>query len=256
MRPFYEQIKPIRANRQNQLDFPLHLHDAVEIVYVLQGSSTVLLENQRLPLAVGDLFLSFPNQVHGYENSRNFLGYVIVMTSQSLPAFQSLLKENQPMNPILHPEGAVAENLRALLALMWADRHTDSPTLLQGYGQVLLSKILPLFHLTTNAQTSGVLQAVLHHINLHYKEPLTRDEIATAVGYSPGHISHIFTEAMGIGLTQYITMLRMDEARRLLRSTRLPVSHIAMQLGFSSIRSFNRFFSQRMRMTPTQYRKT
>ena len=133
------------------LDFPLHLHDAVEIVYVLQGSSTVLLENQRLPLAVGDLFLSFPNQVHGYENSRNFLGYVIVMTSQSLPAFQSLLKENQPMNPIFHPEGAVAENLNRLLELMWTDRHTDSPTLLQGYGQVLLSKILPLFHLTTNA---------------------------------------------------------------------------------------------------------
>ena len=254
MRPFYEQIKPIRCNRQIQLDFPLHIHDAVEIVYVLQGSSTVIMENLRLPLEVGDLFLSFPNQVHGYENTRDFLGYVIIMTTKSLPAFQSVLTENQPADPIVHPDAQTAEKLKEFLEIMWADRHTEAPLMLQGYGQVLLSKVLPLFSLVPSASGTGTLQAVLHYINLHYQQPLSRQEIAAAVGYSPSHISHIFTETMGTTLTEYITMLRMNEAKRLLRSTRIPVSHIAMQLGFSSIRSFNRFFTQIMHMTPTQYR--
>ena len=255
MRPFYEQIKPIRANRQNQLDFPLHLHDAVEVVYVLQGSSTVVLENQRLSLGRGDLFLSFPNQVHGYENTRDFEGYVIIMTTKSLPAFQTILTKNQPAVPIVHPEDPVAEKLKSFLQIMWADRHTDSPFMLQGYGQVLLSKILPLFSIVPSANNAGTLQATLHYINLHYKQPLTREEIAKAVGYSPSHISHVFSDAMGTTLMEYITMLRMDEAKQLLRRTQIPVSRIAMQLGFSSIRSFNRFFHKETGISPTQYRK-
>ena len=255
MRPFYEQIKPIRAYRQNQLDFPLHLHDAVEVVYVLQGSSTVVLENQRLPLGHGDLFLCFPNQVHGYENTQDFEGYVIIMTTKSLPAFQPLLTENQPSVPIVHPENPVAEKLKTFLQIMWSDRHTDSPLMLQGYGQVLLSKVLPLFSIVPNTNSTGTLQTILHYIDLHYKQPLTREEIANAVGYSPSHISHVFSGAMGMTLTEYITMLRMGEAKQLLRNTQIPVSRIAMQLGFSSIRSFNRFFMGQLHTTPTPYRR-
>ena len=255
MRPFYEQIKPIRCNRQNQLDFPLHIHDAVEIVYVLQGSSTVLLENHQLPLHTGDLFISFPYQVHGYENSRDFLGYVAIITTQTIPVFQSILQQNHPATPILHPEGADAEQLCTLLKMMWNDRKTVSPTLFPGYSQVLLSKLLTIVPLVPTHQEPGVLQAVLQYIDLHHTEVLTREEIAKAVGYSPSHISHIFTEAMGISLRDYITRLRMNDAKKLLRQTDLPIGQIAMSLGFPSIRSFNRFFRQETGTTPTDFRK-
>ncbi len=255
MKPFYEHIKPIRINRQIQLDFPLHLHDAVEIVYVLEGHSTVLLEGQQLALGAGDLFLSFPNQVHGYENTRDFLGFVAIITTQSLPAFQSLLTKEQPASPILHPEGQDAQSLLALMQLMWNDRRTGSPTLFQGYSQVLLSKVLLMATLIPQTKESGVLQAVLQYINNNYMQPLTRNDIAKAIGYSESHISHIFTDAMGISLMDYIIKLRLDETKQLLRSTKLPVSQIAMSLGFSSIRSFNRFFLQKTGMTPTAYRK-
>lgn len=254
MKPFYEHIKPVRINRQNQLDFPLHLHDAVEIVYVLTGSSTVLLEGQQLALGPGDLFLSFPNQVHGYENTRDFLGFVAIITTKSIPAFQSLLTHNQPATPVLHPQGQAAEELVTLLKLMWNDRRISSSVLFQGYSQVLLFKVLHMVSLIPQPKESGVLQAVLRHINSNYTQPLTRGDIAKAVGYSESHISHVFAESMGISLREYIIKLRMDEAKRLLRRTKLPVSQIAMSLGFSSIRSFNRFFAMQMHMTPSEYR--
>ena len=255
MRPFYEQIKPIRANRQNQLDFPLHLHDAVEIIFVLRGSSTALTETRQFPLVAGDMFVSFPNQVHGYENSRNFLGYVVVITTQSLPSFQSVLQQNQPATPFLHPTGEDAEGLMALLKMMWSDRNTKSPTLLQGYSQVLLSKLLLLLPLEPLHKEAGVLQSVLQYINLHHQEVLTRRDIAQAVGYSESHISHVFTEVTGVSLRDYITNLRIQEAGKLLRQTDLPVGQIAMSLGFPSIRSFNRFFRQQTGTTPSEYRK-
>ena len=254
MRPFYEQIKPIRCNRQNVLDFPLHIHDAVEIVYVLRGSSTVLLENQQLTLSPGDLFISFPHQVHGYENSRDFLGYVVIITTQTIPVFQSLLQQNQPAVPIFHPEGDRAEQLHSLLEMMWSDRKTTSPTLLQGYSQVLLSKLLTFVPLVPTHQEPGVLQSVLQYIDLHHNEILTRDQIAEAVGYSPSYISHVFTEAMGTSLRDYITRLRMNDAKKMLLQTDLPVGQIAMSLGFPSIRSFNRFFLLDTGITPTAYR--
>ena len=74
------------------------------------------------------------------------------------------------------------------------------------------------------------------------------------MGYSEGYVSHIFANCLNTTLTGYITMLRMDEARQLLREISLPVGRIAMQLGFSYIRSFNRFFVREMNMAPSAYR--
>ena len=107
-----------------------------------------------------------------------------------------------------------------------------------------------------NQSDSGVLQSVLQYIDLHHTEVLTREEIAKAVGYSPSHISHVFTAAMGTSLQNYITALRLNNAKKMLRQTDLPIGQIAMGLGFPSIRSFNRFFLLDTGTTPTAYRQT
>lgn len=255
MKPFYEQQKPVRINHQSQLDFPLHLHNAVEIIYVLKGSSVACCEAQRFALGPGDLFVAFPNQIHGYEKTEDFDGYVLVVTSENLSVFKSILEEYQPTTPHLHPTDEDAQNFAALFRLMHSDRNTSSPALLQGYGQVLFSKLLPLITLVRKVSTGDALQAVLYYIGSHYTEPITRKEIARAIGYSESHVSHMISQSLGTTLSGYITMLRMDEARRLLRETTLSVGQIAMSLGFSSVRSFNRFFMLQMYQTPTAYRK-
>ena len=254
MKPFYEQRRPIWVYLQPNLDFPMHLHDALEIVYVLEGRSTVLHDTHRIPLEKGDLFVSFPNQVHGYTDTQDFLGFVIIITTKSLPAFQSILEKEQPAKPVLHPQGKGIDDLIKLMQIMHADRKTASAALLQGYAQVIFGKLLPWLKLIPRDRSGDALQQLLRYVNTHYTEPMTRAEIAKAVGYSESYISHLFTENMDISLTDYITLLRLDSARHRLRNTQEPIGQIALSLGFSSIRSFNRFFKQQMHTTPSAYR--
>ena len=255
MIPFYEQKRSITVLRQRQLDFPLHLHDAVEVVYVLEGGATAICDGCRYPLTAGDLFLAFPNQVHGYEQAQDFYGFIVIIATNLLSAFQSVLAQQAPSQPVIHPTGDAAEALLQLLKMMRSDRHSASPALAQGYGQVLLAKLLPLAEPVSNVPSEGSLQNILHYINAHYTEPLTRKEIAFALGYSESHISHTLTATTGTTLMGYITLLRLEDARRLLKETSLPIGQIAMSLGFPSIRSFNRFFQKEMQMSPTQWRK-
>lgn len=254
MIPFYEQQRTAWINHQQQLDFPLHMHDAIEIVCLLEGSSTVICESGQIALGPGDIFLSFPNQIHGYEKTRDFDGYLLVASTATLTGCKAMLEQNQPAHPVVHPTGEAATHILALLQMMHKDRNNAPPPQLQGYALVLLNKVATMTGLMPRPANTGTLQAILRYINTHYHEPITRKEIARAVGYSESHISHLFARQMQVSLTDYITALRMDEARQLLRETTLPVSRIAMQLGFSSIRSFNRFFVKDMNMTPSAYR--
>ena len=254
MHPFYEQRQPAWLVHQDQLDFPLHLHNAIELVYVVRGSSMVLYDSGRYALGPGDLFLSFPNQVHGYENTRDFDGYVLIATTQLLSSSRTMLEQNQPRNPICHPTGQAAADILALLKMLHVDRKSTNIPLLKSYSLLLLHKAVALTGLTPRTRESDTLQLALRYIGEHYREPLTRGHIAKAVGYSESHLSHLFTDRLHISLTDYITKLRMDDAQELLRSTDLPVGQIAMSLGFSSIRSFNRFFLMDTGITPTAYR--
>lgn len=254
MIPFYEHKQPVTVYYQQRLDFPLHLHDAVEIVYVLEGNSTVICDTQRHTLAPGDLFLAFPNQVHGYEQTRDFDGFVVIITTKTLGVFRSVLEQQTPSRPVVHPVGKDAETLLQLLKMMRTDRRSANMLLMQGYSQALLAKLLPMVKPIAIAPTTDSGQNILRYINSHYTEPITRKEIALALGYSESHISHTITAITGTSLMGYITLLRLEDARRTLKETSLPIGQIAMSLGFPSIRSFNRFFQKEMHMTPTQWR--
>lgn len=255
MRPFYEQRQPAWLVHQDQLDFPLHLHNAIELVYVVRGSATVLCDSGPLSLNPGDLYLAFPNQPHGYENTRDFDGYVLIATTKLLSDYKTMLEKNQPGDPICHPTGQAAADILSLLKMMHVDRKSTNIPLLQSYCLLLLHKAVALTKLIPRTGESDTLQLALRYIGEHYREPLTRREIAQAIGYSESHLSHLFTNFLHTSLTDYITALRMDDARELLRNTDLPVGQLALSLGFSSVRSFNRFFLQKTGQTPTQYRR-
>lgn len=254
MKPFYEKPRSAWISHQNQLDFPLHIHDAIEIVYVLAGSTAVNCEAGRYSLKPGDVFLSFPHQVHGYEQTRDFDGYLLIASTSTLAVCKEMLTKMQPAQPVLHPSGAEAENLLALLHMMWQDRKSAPAALLQGYCLVLLNKLAILAGTVPRSANPDTLQTLLRYIGEHYREPITRGELARALGYSESHISHLISAHLQMTLTDYITMLRMDDARHLLQETDMPVNQISLQLGFPSVRSFNRYFLQTMELSPSAYR--
>ena len=256
MKLFHQKKERSRLNRQHILDFPVHLHNAVELVLLLEGSSVILQGDGKHPMAAGDLYLSFPMQPHGYESSQNIDAYVwIIPVTPYLAPYQSLLEQKLPVGPVLRQQQWEAAGIGQLITMAAAEQASASPEVMQGYIQLIIGKLLALYDLIPRPSTGAdAMEQLLLFLNTHYREPLTRKQIAHAIGYNESYISHLFSDVFQITLTDYLTALRLEDGARFLRETDMPVSQIALSVGFGSIRSFHRAFSQKFGISPREYR--
>lgn len=95
-------------------------------------------------------------------------------------------------------------------------------------------------------------------IEMDFDTPLQaiREEvISQALHISRTYISHLFSEKLHMGFSEYIGMLRISDACNLLATRDMSITEISYAVGFDSTRSFNRLFLKYTGMTPREYRK-
>jgi AraC-like DNA-binding protein len=101
-------------------------------------------------------------------------------------------------------------------------------------------------------------QAVLDaasHIESHFAESVSLDNLAARVHLSPGHLSRSFGRRMGMGIVEFVHRMRAEEACRLLRYTDDPIKRIAARVGYDEIAYFSRCFRAQVGDSPRAYRQ-
>ena len=105
------------------------------------------------------------------------------------------------------------------------------------------------------SQTEEKILAVIDIIRGNYLSELSRIDLAESVGVHPDSLGKQFKEYTGKKLGDFIYELRINEAARRLRETDDKIIAIAFDVGFDSLRTFNRIFPKFMKLTPAQYRQ-
>ena len=91
---------------------------------------------------------------------------------------------------------------------------------------------------------------------LHIEDSLVGlEEVSEAVGFSPSYFSVLFKKKTGEGFAKYLTRIRMEEAKTLLRETNLAVAEICERAGYSDRKHFTQTFHKATGLTPAEYRK-
>ena len=90
----------------------------------------------------------------------------------------------------------------------------------------------------------------------NYSSPLTLDEASAIARMSPFAFSRYFKKNAGEGLVEYLTRIRIEKARHLLRETGDQINDIAERCGFSSISNFNKHFRKAEGLSPRNYRSS
>ena len=99
------------------------------------------------------------------------------------------------------------------------------------------------------------VQEALRFIEEHYaEEELNLNALAAHVNFSPNHLSAIFKQQTGQPFIKYLTDLRMNEAKKYLRSSAKKSSEIGLLVGYRDPHYFSYLFKKTQGMTPTQYR--
>ncbi len=108
--------------------------------------------------------------------------------------------------------------------------------------------------LTRNDFDSTLLRT-LDYINCHYDEKLSVEDVAGYVGKSNNYFSTTFRKSTGYTFVDYLTRLRIEHAKKLLKATSMMTYEIAEKVGFSDYKYFSIVFKRMQGCAPTEYRK-
>ena len=138
------------------------------------------------------------------------------------------------------------------LAGVMYERAVYSATDFKRLVRHLVTKALEYIRLVSDSDT--VIARIKGYIKDNLTKELNRELLAEAFYMSPDYISRIFRQKTGVKLMDYITQVRMKEARRLLQTTDLPIGEVAYASGYYNVAYFSKVFKIHNGETPAQYR--
>jgi signal transduction histidine kinase/DNA-binding response OmpR family regulator len=104
-------------------------------------------------------------------------------------------------------------------------------------------------------ETKRKIELAINYLKRNFRDEITRESLAEAMGMSPDHFGRMFKQCTGKRLVEHLNKLRLDSATRQLRESEMRIIDIALENGFDSLRSFNRIFASEMGTNPSKYRR-
>lgn len=231
-----------------------HMHKNIELVYVLTGSCTANADHNTYHLKTGDLFISFPNQIHYYDSSAGSEFYVLIFNADVLFGIKDVLFDNYPPNNVI----TLSDNdpLKSLFLSTTESYGEYEKTIIVGLINQAVAELLPRLKLKPRIKTeNATIQSILSYCEENYSNStISLDSISEYLHLSKYHISHLLNEKLNISFNSYINMLRVNKVCSLLDETDKKVIDISEEVGFGSLRSLNRSFHEIMGTTPLKYR--
>jgi len=229
-----------------------HIHKEIEIVYVKNGYAQCYADNKIYEIKTGDMFISFPNQIHYYLNSELGEYAVFIFSADILHNLKNTFFENIPKSNILHTDNPS----RKIIFSIANEKGDFKETIQVGLLNVLVPKYLETASLEPKRHTkSENLQKILNYCSQHFTDEISLSSVAEALHFSKYYISHLLNQKLNIGFSKYINTLRINKAMQLMQQGEENITFISENVGFGTIRSFNRAFMQIANTTPTAYCK-
>ena len=129
----------------------------------------------------------------------------------------------------------------------------------EEFGACIDNLKIGLYRQRTNAQPEQqeerTITALTRYLQEHLAEEISLSVLAEQFHLSAQYISQLFKGEIGVNFLAYLTNIRMEQAKKLLLSTDLPIADVAEQSGYGDYRVFTKVFRKNEGITPTQYRR-
>lgn len=220
----------------DQSRFFNHLHTTYEILFIIKGSGTIVIEDNTYEYEQNAIFLIPPGKYHVLKTppQRDYERFVINFSPELLPT------SIQPPQAI---HKSVGENIRALFYKFdkYADRYPERQlyTLLISFLHELLIILTSddEIELIQQSDTHPLVKKAISYITENIDKPLELKDIADDLFISQTYLTHIFTKTMNISVMRYVRIKKMYLAREYLRKGYLSTK-VAEMLGYKDYPTF------------------
>ncbi|HWT74034.1 MAG TPA: AraC family transcriptional regulator [Mobilitalea sp.] len=255
MKIFYER-KGLQFHvfQGENLTFPSHLHKEIEFVMCLEGELEVSCNEKLEVMKPYDFMLAFPNTVHSY-NAASANRFILgIVATDYLPLFKDYFL-HEPETPFIKSENThLFRNYVILLSDEYEkDRNKE---IMVGYMHLILAFAVKELVLLSKKQPKydDILPNLLLYLDDNFKNNLSLEDLASHFGLNSSYLSRLLSTRLNCTFTHYLQELRIEYAKYLLNTSTLSITQIAFESGFSTQRSFNRTFSEIVKIPPREYK--
>ena len=274
---FFDTASDVSVVRHlRYLPIPRHAHEFIEMAVVFKGRCINEIDNKRFAMSAGDICLVAPGTFHTlevFDDATIVLNYLMrsstfentffyLLSGKSILAgfFRRIFLEPEGSNLLLFRTGQDYELMYYLAEIYEESKSAGSDK------NPLMNTMLNMFFLALirgHSQDVVLMEEEsedLHPVHLlsymqdHY-EDVSLAQMAEHFHYSERHMKRMLQKYTGRSFRENILTIRMNEAGRLLRKTRLPVSEVAARVGYGDVSGFRQAFRKFYGKNPGEFRE-
>ena len=257
--------------------FDTEEHDFWELVYMDKGEGTVLSDGVRYSLRQGELFIHKPGESHASIANGVVAPNMVIVSFGCESPVMDFFKENQRLTVNDTERSIISELIREsqrTFSTPLGDPYTKGLELAEdapigGVQTVfyLLEQLLIRLYRRLNANEKDVrlhssvrlrveneiVQRIIDYMRANIGNGLTFTQVCHFSAQSSTTLKTMFKAATGLGVMEYYRLLKIDEAKRMMREGSRNITQIADRLGYTSVHYFSRHFKQVTGMNASEY---
>lgn len=253
-----------------------HSHEFSELAIVRQGSAIHLTDHGNYPIQSGDVFLIQKNMVHGYFQARNLELVNFMFDPQQFMIFSSDLLRLAGyhalfvLDPMLRGKDHVKNRLRLAgtelpaindqimgIESEFHQKRAGYQTMLTGLWLRLVTDLCRIFSQQPSGQRPFMrLAKTVAYMENNFQDKVLLEDLAKRSAMSVNQFLRVFKRNYQITPMNYLTQLRLERARELLKDPNLDITEVAFESGFDDSNYFSRVFRKHYQTSPREFRKT
>lgn len=238
-----------------------HRHGRLHQVLLLKsGGGTAVVEDRTLTLSPGDLLNIPRGLVHGFRFHENSRGWVVTLTSDLV---DQTLTDSEGLRPRLDRFGMTraSDDMEILVRRIFAEHRGQQfarAQALRSLAGLLLALLARRLQSASDPKETRRSAPLIRRfealVEAHFTEGWTVPDYAAHLSVSPTHLNRLVRQALGQSAGQVLADRMLQEARRLLTFTNLPVAQVGYHLGYGDPAHFSRAFKAGTGLSPRAFR--
>lgn len=254
-----------------------HFHQEYEIYLLLKGQRQIFFDNRAYIAEPGSLILVDSGQIHMSHSvqgdpTAEYERLILYIDRSKVEQYDRVFPELKMAEFIHRHYGIYKLSERQLASILQMYRQVmqemddQLPCSQTAVDLKIIGAFIDFWRENTpvsflqdkNSKNTGkytAVYAVSDYVSTHFCENITLDDLASRFYISKYYLSRSFREVTGVGISEYVNILRVQRAQSLLQDKGMTISQVAAAVGFESISYFEKIFKRHLALAPAQYRK-
>lgn len=236
----------------------IHYHSDYELYFLVRGKTNYFIADEIFEVNPGNFVFISKGVIHKTDSEESLDTERILLAfddSILTEAAKEHIKTLSDEKLIFIPPSQLYI-FEELLSKIESENKNGSRELINLYILEILALLCRHMQKMTHHRDEGseIIHSVSRFINKNYQGDLSLKSLSKTFALSESHLSRKFRAVTGMGLSEYITFVRIHNGARLLKETSLPITEIATQCGFNDSNYFSSVFKKIKGITPYKYR--